>query len=312
MWVITMILIMIILAGLQQPSARKAQRLPLQKKKLVLTSPLHYPKRLLRIDPSTGGEIYYDHKPRIVVIDVKSGKYALKWIGYDGNEKSVVYQRPDALDVVVSALVSKTASGQYLYSYTIASLPGSVEPLTGFVVQNFASDVKPVKMADVYIGEMTKNVNEFKEGNWVSFGLLPTFKPTVSHGASVEFKLQSSAPAGLVECRVVGGSQGMIVVGEEPPTELLDLLPGYEAWPHGYTIGPVEGLKALSPGKRAEYVRQRLSQFQRLGWMTADVVPWYERNLKGDNLEAVVKRAEQDLKAEKITTEVLGMIQAIR
>jgi hypothetical protein len=43
--------------------------------------------------------------------------------------------------------------------------------------------------------------------------------------------------------------------------------------------------------------------------MTADVVPWYEQALKGGDLEKIYHRAEQDLKAGKITTEVMGMIR---
>jgi hypothetical protein len=288
-------------------TVQQAQRLPLQKNKIEIKSPTNYQKRLVRVDPATGEEIYYDPKPRVVLVDAKSGRYALKWIGYDGKEKTIIYQRPDAIDAVVSASVSKTPSGKYRYIYAIQNLPVSGQHLSEFVVQTFTSDVSPVKVENIHNGQMTNTVKEFQDGNWISFGILSNFRPMITPGRSIEFGVVSSAPPGLVECRVTGGEVGMKGVGEGPPPELMDVLPGYEAWPHGYTIGPVENLKALSSGKRAEYIRQRLAQFKKLGWMTADVVPWYEQALKGGDLEKIYHRAEQD--PGKLTTEVMGMIR---
>jgi hypothetical protein len=307
MWLLLLLILVTPPGDGQQSSPQKVQRLPLQKKGIVLQSPTHYEKWLMGSDPKTGQEIYHDPRPRVELVDAKSGKYALKWIGTDGKERTLIYQRPDAIDAIVSASVSKTPSGRYLYIYSIQNLPSSGQYLGGIAVQNFASDARPVGMRieDVYAGPMSNN-KEMREGNWVGFGIL---KPIVVPGRSIQLSLESSGPPGLVECYIRGGYQGMISAVGEPPPELMDVLPGYEAWPHGYTIGPVENLKALSSGKRAEYIRQRLAQFKKLGWMTADVVPWYEQALKGGDLEKIYHRAEQDLKAGKITTEVMGMIR---
>src|SRR5205085_4210393 len=94
--------------ALVMQTAGALQRLPFQKKRLILQSPTSYEKRILRYDSKTGEPIYYDPKPRVVPLDVKSGKYGLRWIGYDGKEKTIIYQRPDVIDAVISASVSKT------------------------------------------------------------------------------------------------------------------------------------------------------------------------------------------------------------
>jgi hypothetical protein len=51
----------------------------------------------------TGQERFYDPKPRVSLLNERAGLYALKWVGYDGMEKTIVYQRPDAIDAIVIA-----------------------------------------------------------------------------------------------------------------------------------------------------------------------------------------------------------------
>src|SRR5262245_14800683 len=116
--VLKLITLIVLIQGTAPVAAsfKRTVRLPLQRPDLVLKSPPYQP-RVLRHDPTTGNPIYYNHKPRVVVIDRKTGKYALRWIGYDGREKTVVFQRSDLVDVVVSASVTKQASGKYLYVY---------------------------------------------------------------------------------------------------------------------------------------------------------------------------------------------------
>jgi len=125
-----------------RPESQRTRRLPLQKRLIILKAPTSYANRILRLDSKTGNPVEYDPRPRVVPLDTKSGKYAFKWIGYDGNEKTVIYQRPDAFDATVSGSVSKTPSGKYLYTYAIQNLASSGQNLSGFAVQHFASDVK--------------------------------------------------------------------------------------------------------------------------------------------------------------------------
>ena len=103
----------------------------------------------------------------------------------------------------------------------------------------------------------------------------------------------------------------MIGVGEEPPQELENVLLGYKVWPSAYTIGPVDYLTYLSSSERIKYLLERLPQFQRLGWMAPNVRRWYEQNLTSDS-GRLLERADQDLRAGKITTEFRDMIRAIR
>jgi hypothetical protein len=62
----------------------------------------------------------------------------------------------------------------------------------------------------------------------------------------------------------------------------------------------------------AKYLLELLPQFQKLGWMTAAARQRYENILRRDDLEAAYKRAEQDIKAGTITTEILAIIQGLK
>lgn len=311
MWFLLLPMLIMQAAGVMQLPPAKSHRLPLQKKPLVLRSPIEYAKRIHHIDEKTGKPVEYDPKPRVKLLDAKSGRYALQWIGYDGKEKTILYQRPDAIDAVVTAEVSRTPSGQYLYVYSIQNLASSGQHLSGFVVQNFASDVMPAKTTGIHVGQMSKN-REMKEGNWVRFGIFPDYTPVISPGRSIEFRLSAASPPGLVECRIHGGTLGMKGVGEEPPQELENVLPGYEAWPRGYTIGPVAHLTQLSQAERAQYILRLLPQFQKLGWMSTETVLEYQQSLSRSDLESAYQRAARDLKADRITTEVFAIIEGAR
>ncbi len=296
-------------AGVPGTPPQRTQRLPLQKNKLVFKSPATYQKRILRYDSKTREPIYYDPKPQVALLDLKSGKYALRWIGYDGKEKTVIFQRAAAIDAIVTASVSRTASGQYVYTYDIKNLTSSGEHLSIFAVQNYSSKVSPIKNSNLYVGGITKNAREFKDGNWLGFGLLT---PNIVPGETIELKLVSDGQPGLVECRVAGGEQGMKGVGEEMPQELENVLPGYKDWPSGYTVGPVDYLKYLGSSERAKYLLERLPLFLKLGWMTSVAFQGYQQSLGRGDIQQVKNRAEQDFKTGKITTEVYDMIHAIQ
>lgn len=320
-----------------QQAQTKVQRRPLEKQPHQYSSPAGYEWREKGYDPKTKKPVTYDHKPRVELVDAKAGKYAFKWVGYDGKERSVIIQRRDALDVVVSAGVSRTSEGRYLYTYKVESLPSSGTELLGFIVQNYAPDTKPVEvngrrtnnrdlslldafrdippdgtswnLEDVAIGQMSNLIQQFKEGSWISIGLLPEFDPKVTPGRSLEVRILSSAPPGLVGIRAVGGQREIIGADEHMPFVLENRLPGYGELPRGHTVGPDERLKHLSAAEKIKYLRDRLPQFRNLGWITEETSRSYEQHLKGGDLEAVRKRIDQDLKAEQITTEIFAIIQ---
>jgi hypothetical protein len=105
--------------ALTQQAQTQVQRQPLERQQREPKSPDNYELRKSGYDPKTDKVSTYDHKPQVKTLDAKSGRYTLSWIGFDGREKTVGIQSPDAVDIVVSASVSKTGSGEYLYTYEI-------------------------------------------------------------------------------------------------------------------------------------------------------------------------------------------------
>jgi hypothetical protein len=288
----------------------RVQRKPLEKQRLEYKTPTNYDHRERGYDPKTGNAITYDHKPRVDLIDERSGRYAFKWIGYDGKEKSVVFQRGDVLDVVVSAVVSKTEN-QYVYTYKIENLPTSATYLKRFIVQNFASDVAWEQGGPlIAFSTMSNAIDQFKEGNWLNFADLSD-SVQIDPGQTVQVQLTSAAPPGLVECRASIDTI-MVGAGEDMPAALGNLLPGYSDFPKGYTIGPIERLKTLSSSDRVNYVLEKLPQFRDLGWITEDAFARYQQLLKTNNLTSVLNRLDEDLKSEQITTEVLALLRTIK
>ena len=90
---------------------------------------------------------------------------------------------------------------------------------------------------------MSNAIHRFREGNWFAFGILPDFEHQVVPGGRLRVKLISKAAPGLVGCSAVAGPRTMKGAGEHMPSELEDVIPGYEVWPSGYTVGPVASLK---------------------------------------------------------------------
>ena len=309
----TILQLMIILSavGLASPPAQKLQRLPLEKKKFELKSPSSWSKRILKTDTKTNQEISYDPKPRIELFDAKALKYYLKWIGYDGKEKVVIYQRRDCIDVVVSAVATKSPSNGYEYIYTIHNLESSGDYLHGFAVQNFSSDVNPERSDTIHAGNMRINAQDFNEGNWIRFAPVPPH-PKVQPGQLVKFKLYSPSPPGLVMCSADGGDFVMKGVGEDLPSELEVSLPGHEILPRGFTIGPVDKLKTASSPEKIAYLLRILPQSQKQGWITSQTSNAYEQLLRQNNLASIFSRLGGDFKTGSITTEILSIFEGAK
>ena len=283
-------------------------RAPMQKEKVSLESPKSYLMRT-RVDPKTGQSTEYDPKPEIVILNKTSGVYGLRWIGYDGAQKTIVYQRPDMIDVVVKATIERTPQGRYSYTYEVQNLSSSVENLSGFAVQSLSGDVVPSSREHVHVGRMSAGPL-FAAGNWTRFAPLDS-GPPVRPGRSITFRLESRDSPGLVECRVHGGPIGLKGAGEEPPMELENALPGYRIWPHGHTIGPVSRLAGLSGNAKAAALLEWLPVFQRAGWIGVRVRQRYETTLKRGILPSLAPDVEADYKTGGITSEVLAVIRGL-
>jgi hypothetical protein len=177
-----------------QYAQTKVQRKPLEKHYREYKTPSKYERRDRGYDPRTGEMITYDHKPRVEVVDEKTGKYAFKWIGYDGKEKSVIFQRGDVLDAVVSGSITKVSHDQqYSYTYQIQNLSSSATYLKSFLVQNFASDVVPDKSGEFLPLHVSNAIYQFRDGQWLSFSDVSDHVQ-INPGQSVTVHLTSAAP----------------------------------------------------------------------------------------------------------------------
>jgi len=289
---------------------QKIKRQPLPKSDFVLKSPTKYLNREKQ-DSKTGRVTQYDPKPQIVPVDEKTGKYHLRWIGYDGKIKTILYQRADAIDAIVTAVASKNDKGKYSYVYSIQNLPSSHNYLSHFVVQNFASDVEPMKMKGMHVGQMFNAISQFSKGRWLSFAPLSEIKEQFMPGTIPTIFLTSSSLPGFVECRITGGELTLKGVGEHMPYELESAMGGYKEFPLGYTIGPIDKLKNMTKEERAKYLLDLLPKLQEIGWITDEVKPCYQQMLGRNDLPGALKKAEQDLKAERIAGEVYYMIEGL-
>jgi hypothetical protein len=286
------------------------QRQALERKLGDLKLSDNYQPRVRGYDPETGTPITYDHKPRLEVVDRKARKYVLRWIGLDGQEKSATFQSSDAVDAMVVASVSRMAGGGYLYTYEVKNLPSSGAFLKRFIVQNVAPDVKAENDGKLMPFAMSKEIPFFNEGNWLTFADVSD-DVQIDPGQSVVVHLTSSAPPGVVRCLA---SAETIVEGadEDTPSELESLIAGFDEYPHGYTIGPVDSLKRFSVNERFEYLLENLSVFRKAGWIKEEAVEKYQVLLKSGDLKATLQQAEQDVSTEQITREVYEIIQTMK
>lgn len=283
------------------PQAR-AERKPFQKSDAVMKPPKSYLNR-----DTEKGE--YDPKPKVVLVDKKSGKYELRWIGFDGKEKIVAYQRADAVDAVVESKVEKLPDNKIIYKYLIKVLPTSPTYLSSFTIQTFAKDIKTTETDDVYIGAMTNSLSGFSDGVWWRFAILGETLPKIEAGKSVEFSLTSTALPGIVGCRGTAGNLTLKGAGEHMPTELENAIPGYEEWAKCYAIAPVEKLAGLNKEEKANYLLENLPKFLEAGWMTNLASKKYEAIFKRNDLEGALNEAKNDLENGIVTTEVFYIIE---
>jgi hypothetical protein len=295
--------------SLTQQAQTVVRRAPLEKQAHEYRTPTDYKPRVSGYD-GAGREITYDHKPRVELLDGRSGRYAFKWIGFDGEEKTATFTRADAVDVVVSASVTEGPAGGYAYTYEVRNLPSSGTYLKRFIVQNFAPEVEPDIGGQLLPGRMNKQIQAYGEGNWINFAEVSA-DIQIDPGQTVTARLSSAAPPGLVRCRA---SAETVVEGadEEMPHELEEMLGGYNEYPSGYTVGPDERLKGLSAAERAKYLLETLPLLHKIGWMTDGALRSYEQHLKQGGLEEIYRRAGRDLQAEQITTEVFALVRESR
>jgi hypothetical protein len=289
------------------PTLQARDRLPLQKKKIEIGQPAPYAPELEGYDKK-GNPVYWDPKPHVVPLG--DGKYAFKWTGHSGRELTLIYQRPDLVDVAVEASAVAGGGGRLKYRYIVRNLKASKQNLGAFDVQTFSPAAQPETDPSTYATNPAYRRKDIppEEGLGIYFAPL-SGKRQIGPGAQALFVLTSPDSPGIVRCRAHGDTSMMKGVGEEPPSVLEDLFLGRDAWPQGYTIGPDERLAKMSLKERSSYLVQHLPQMLELGWMeNQKVMAWYETSLRAGKAAEVRARAETDSKKNLITSEVLALM----
>lgn len=246
------------------------------------------------------GEI--ERQPEIILIDAIKGRYALRWIGNDGQRKEITYYEPDRVQVIVRASVSAGTVRKFRYQYEVISRSTSGQDVFGIAIQSFGEDVQVVAPSSDgrFIGQMTKLVPEFSVGMWYR---VPFEADELSPGTVQRIALESDAAPGLVYVRANGGPLGMKGVGEEPPGVLAESLPRYEAWPLGVTIGPVADVG------NAEYAfgRQGLDELVQLmaaaGWLSGSAKLHYEQLIEDDSYAELLSVVAEDVNRKNAAPE---------
>lgn len=300
-------------SGHMQIRREKAERRPLTRVPVKLEVPANY-----QLSETEDGKPR-NHKPRVVVVDERSGRYEFRWIGYDGKEKIIKYQRLGAIDITVFSRVEKEKDGRFLYTYTVENLENSPNDLTGFTVQTLASDALPVDpessvmpgLRRTMIGDMFNQIKGFSEGTWWRFSIREPYHHEYGPQTKTEYQVRSSAMPGVVGCKADGGIFGMIGAGEDLPPELERLSLGTKDWPYGYTVGPDDRLSGFTQSERAKYLIDNLGKFQEAGWMMADTSGLYREFLVREDIKSLFEQAKIDLDNEFITPEVYIIIAGV-
>ena len=287
-------------------TAQARDRLPLQKKSVEIGQPALVSPELEGYDKN-GNPIYWDPRPRVVPLG--GGKYMFKWFGHGGRELTLIYQRPDAVDVVVAASALPLPGGSLRYDYRLQNLKTSNLDLGGFMIRLLS------RSAEALTTSSTMAVNpwrllkqDFPDGAWVSFHPVRE-KGLIMPGEGTRYGLVSPDLPALAECRAFGGNLTMRGAGEEPPTVIESLYLRPDAWPHGYTIGPDERMAKMSLKERSNYLVQHLPQMLELGWIqNKPTMQWYMDNLRAGKTAEVRTRAQKDFEKKLITSEVLALM----
>ena len=287
-----------LVAGLLFGQADTAHRRPLDH-----GAPLLMPEGLAEeYDETERRIVRFDAAYSTREVDPESGRIEIAWTTRSGQRKSFVYQRLDAIELSVEVTVERLPSGIYRYTYVLGNSAASRLPLTGFVVQNFASDARAVKKPELFAGEMSSDVPGFAKGKWVLYGK-SYFGDTVVPGSRARAVIESASPPGVVGCRAYGGE----IFGRYPddtPTAVQDAIGRqyYGLWCTGITIGPVASVGRMRTGEKRAYLLDQLPRMRAAGWITSEAEAWYTEHF-GRTKEPLARQLRSDLADGQITSE---------
>ena len=241
---------------------------------------------------------------RIRAINESQGKYVLEWKhAGDKDWNTATYDRPDRVTATVIASVSLIHSGRYKYRYEIEVAGGQY--MSGFFLQSLSTITRPVVQPEVHVGSMSKDIEQFSQGNWISF------RTHTNPGATTVFEIESDDPPQIVQCRIRGGDLILRSSAGEIPVELADRRLSYESWPAGFTIGPSSSPNLQTREGRMAYVTQEMDQLIDLGWVTSELGEEYlaviAQHEEGRS-PSIEQRVREDLQAGRVTPEFLALL----
>jgi hypothetical protein len=102
--------------NLASSAVYRGSRKQLQKSEFKFETPPESVQELAGYD-ANGNPIYYDLKARIV--NLGQGKYEFRWLDPKGRHRRSMFQRPDAIDVIVEAETYSTSAKTIKYRYTL-------------------------------------------------------------------------------------------------------------------------------------------------------------------------------------------------
>ncbi len=284
----------------------KFERMPFQKS-------LHVIKQPRKVDRTIEYGKSYKSNTRVVEVDRETGKYEFRWMGIDGKEKMLPYQRPDAIHALVKANVEEIKDGKFIYNYDFKVLDTSPIYFRNFIVQTFGTSLEVLNLDKerILFGKMS-NVYEFSEGLWWSWGYMGSEKDRIHGGGSLKFHFSSDNPPGVTYCKAGGGEYGITTeIAEDPPSELEDEIPINTDLARGYTLGPDARLKKFSPPDKIKYLLDSLPKFQEAGWMSEGTAKNYGQILKRNDLKGAFEKAKKDFANEFISNEVFQIIEGL-
>ena len=255
----------------------------------------------LAVDEITLGS---DGVGRIRAIDEHQGKYVLEWKNAGEEDwNTATYDRPDRVTATVIGSVSLTHSGRYKYRYEIQVASGQY--LSGFFLQSFSELNRPVMQPEVHVGAMSRDIEQFSQGKWISF------RAHRNPGTTTFVEFESDGPPQIVQCRIRGGDLILRSSAGEVPAELADRRVSYESWPMGITIGPSGSPNLQTREGRMGYVTKEMDRLVDLGWLATNLVEEYRSAIAQDHediVPSIEERVREDLQAGRVTPEFFALM----
>jgi hypothetical protein len=288
------------------PAARK----PLQRPKLEKIE--HQPTGTrVRVDRITGESVAYMLEGNISY-DPVSHNFSLAWIGHDGNSKSVVYNPPSKVDVVVSGRVDWQPAGRfYRYSYSLHSLPSSGQKLGSFYLET-RSPVDGMRSPDGswalwLLSDYLKEQLRVREG--LTWSQVMQGRDGLRPGESAAgFSFHSGGLPTVVACYVRGRTELRGGQGEEIPEELHAAIDEV-AWriPKGVTVGPADPPQRFEADSFLSAFHDYLGVSLQNGWIeSTQVAEQIDKSL--ELLRQTIKSGERK-RTDRILRELLSRIE---